>query len=64
MGHYLIYDKWVPVTTAWHVLGLQMEEQPPIWWGKKNSPFTGLEWPMWSQEDKFPRFHDNGAGWW
>jgi len=23
-------DKWVPVTTAWHVLRLQMEEQPPI----------------------------------
>jgi hypothetical protein len=24
-------DKWVPVTTAWHVLRLQMEEWPPIW---------------------------------
>ena len=24
-------DKWVPVTMAWHVLSLQMEEQPPIW---------------------------------
>src|SRR5215469_2150675 len=24
-------DKWVPVTTAWRVLRLQMEEQPPIW---------------------------------
>jgi len=23
--------KWVPVTTAWHVLRLQMEEWPPIW---------------------------------
>jgi hypothetical protein len=23
--------KWVPVTTAWHVLGLRMEKQPPIW---------------------------------
>jgi len=22
---------WVPVTTAWHVLRLQMEEWPPIW---------------------------------
>ena len=22
---------WVPVTTAWHVLRLRMEEQPPIW---------------------------------
>ena len=22
---------WVPVTTAWHVLGLRMEEWPPIW---------------------------------
>ena len=21
---------WVPVTTAWHVLGLRMEERPPI----------------------------------
>jgi hypothetical protein len=26
-----IRDKWVPVTTAWRVLGLQMEERPPIW---------------------------------
>ena len=22
---------WVPVTTAWRVLRLRMEEQPPIW---------------------------------
>jgi hypothetical protein len=22
---------WVPVTTAWRVLKLQMEERPPIW---------------------------------
>ena len=22
---------WVPVTTAWHVLRLRMEERPPIW---------------------------------
>ena len=24
-------DKWVPVTTAWYTLRLQMEEWPPIW---------------------------------
>jgi len=24
-------DKWVPVTTAWHVLRLRMEERPQIW---------------------------------
>jgi len=24
-------DKWVPVTTTWRVLKLQMEERPPIW---------------------------------
>jgi hypothetical protein len=24
-------DKSVPVTTAWPVLRLQMEERPPIW---------------------------------
>jgi hypothetical protein len=24
-------DKWVPVTRAWRVLGLRMEERPPIW---------------------------------
>jgi len=24
-------DKWVPVTTAWHVLRLWMEKWPPIW---------------------------------
>jgi len=23
-------DKWVPVTTEWRVLGLRMEERPPI----------------------------------
>jgi len=26
-----IRDKWVPVTTAWRVLRLRMEERPPIW---------------------------------
>jgi hypothetical protein len=26
-----ICDKWVPVTTAWHVLRLRMEERPPMW---------------------------------
>jgi hypothetical protein len=25
------HDKWVPVTTAWRVLRLRMEERPPIW---------------------------------
>ena len=24
------YDKWVPVTTAWRVLILRMDERPPI----------------------------------
>ena len=24
-------DKWIPVTTAWRVLRLRMEERPPIW---------------------------------
>jgi len=24
-------DKWVPVTTAWRVLRLRLEERPPIW---------------------------------
>jgi len=24
-------DKWVPVTTAWRVLRLRMEERPPTW---------------------------------
>ena len=24
-------DKWVPVTTAWHILGLRIVERPPIW---------------------------------
>jgi hypothetical protein len=27
----LFRDKWVPVTTAWRVLRLRMEERPPIW---------------------------------
>jgi len=26
-----ICDKWVPVTTAWCVLRLRMEERPPVW---------------------------------
>jgi hypothetical protein len=29
--YYLIYDKWVPATTACCGLRLQMEEPPPIW---------------------------------
>ena len=28
---YEIRDKWVPVTTAWRVLRLRMEERPPLW---------------------------------
>jgi hypothetical protein len=27
----LDHGKWVPVTTAWRVLRLRMEERPPIW---------------------------------
>jgi len=30
--YYLIYNKWVPVTTAWCILRLRMKELPPIWW--------------------------------
>jgi len=26
----LFHDKWVPVTMAWSVLGLRMEERPPV----------------------------------
>jgi hypothetical protein len=26
-----VHDKWVPVTMAWLVLRLQMEERTPIW---------------------------------
>jgi hypothetical protein len=26
---YKIHVRWVPVTTAWRVLGLRMEERPP-----------------------------------
>jgi hypothetical protein len=29
-------DKWVPVTMAWHILRLWMEEWPPIWWVAAN----------------------------
>ena len=25
------HDKWVPVTMAWRILRLRMEEQSPIW---------------------------------
>jgi len=31
LTHTYIYDKSVPVTTAWHVLWLRMEEWPLIW---------------------------------
>jgi hypothetical protein len=27
----LLWTKWVPVTTAWRVLRLRIEERPPIW---------------------------------
>ena len=30
-GAHSFRDKWVPVTTAWPVLRLRMEERPPIW---------------------------------
>jgi len=26
-----IHDKWVPVTMAWRVLSLRMDERPQIW---------------------------------
>jgi hypothetical protein len=29
--------KWVPVTTAWRVLGLRMEERPPVMEGSANT---------------------------
>jgi len=29
-GNY-IHDKWVPVTMAWYVIKLQMEDRPPVW---------------------------------
>jgi len=29
-------DEWVPVTMAWPVLRLRMEERPPIWWVSVN----------------------------
>jgi len=28
---YRDHDKWIPVTTAWRVLTLRMEERPPVW---------------------------------
>ena len=31
MSYWLQCDKWVPVTTAWRVRRLRMEERPPIW---------------------------------
>jgi very-short-patch-repair endonuclease len=31
MSNGYVRDKWVPVTTAWRVLRLQMEELPPTW---------------------------------
>jgi hypothetical protein len=35
---------WIPVTTAWRVLRLQLEEQPPVWRvavNKLNKPTRG-----------------------
>ena len=29
MSVHLVHDKWVPVTMAWRVLRLRMEERPP-----------------------------------
>jgi hypothetical protein len=29
LNYKIIHVKWVPVTTAWRVLGLRMEERPP-----------------------------------
>jgi hypothetical protein len=39
------HDKLVPVTMAWHVLSLQMEERPPIWRVAANQSRTAnKEW--------------------
>jgi hypothetical protein len=27
-----VHNKWVPVTTAWHILRFQIVEWPVIWW--------------------------------
>jgi hypothetical protein len=27
----MLLDKWVYVSMSWHVLRLEMDEQPPIW---------------------------------
>jgi hypothetical protein len=51
---------------------VQNPDCPLIWGGgerkkkkkRDSSPVTGLEWPRGFQEDKVPRFHDNGTGWW
>jgi hypothetical protein len=29
--HQLLHDKWAPVTTAWRVLRLQIQERTPVW---------------------------------
>jgi len=43
-------DKWVPVTTAWRVLRLRMEERPPIWrihWISSRGQSTSGGPPAW-----------------
>ena len=45
--------KWVPVTTAWHVLRLRTEERPPIWrvaankWNNSRGQPTGGDPAAW-----------------
>ena len=42
------------IYTDWDILALS----------GKSIPVTGLDRPRGFQEIKFPRFHDNGTGWW
>ena len=62
---YLPCDKWVPVTTAWRVLRLRMEERPPIWRvaANKLNKQSGTADKGWSSSLRVGRGVNNASPW-
>jgi len=50
-------NKWVPVTMAWRVLMLWMEERPPIWTVAEN-----INKQLWTAEKGWPSSLGVGHG--
>jgi hypothetical protein len=54
----VIRDKWIPVNMAWHILRLQVEEQPQIWREAVNI----LNRQSWTADKVWSSSHGIGLG--